>query len=293
MKRSIFQRGITWSMNKFPWVYRTLSDKTYLKLKYKATFGKKLNLKSPATFNEKLQWLKLYDRNPKYSIMVDKYEVKKYVAEIIGEEYVIPTLGVWENFDNIDFNSLPNRFVLKCTHDSGGLIIVHDKENFDKKAARKKINKWLKRNYFWFGREWPYKNVKPRIIAEQYIEDNQAKLNDYKVFNFNGVPKIIEVDYGRFTNHTRNLYGIDWTLIDGRIRYHNNLSAEAEKPKNLEKMLELAKLLSKNIPHVRTDFYLLDDKIYFGEFTFYHGSGFDEFIPYSLGVQFGEWLNLP
>lgn len=151
--------------------FKVLPDKMYLKICYKLATGKKLDLKNPQTFNEKLQWLKLYDRKPEYTRMVDKYEAKKYVAEKIGEEYIIPTLGVWDHFDEIDFDSLPDQFVLKCTHDSGGLVIVRDKAKLDKVAAKQKIEKSLKRNYYYSGREWPYKDVKPRIIAEKYMED--------------------------------------------------------------------------------------------------------------------------
>ena len=165
--------------------FKFMSDEAYLKFMYKLKMKRKLNLSDPQTFNEKLQWLKIYDRKPEYTTMVDKYEAKKYVADIIGEEYIIPTLGVWDRFEDIDFDELPDQFVLKCTHDSGGLVICRDKSKLDLKAAKKKINKSLKRNYYWIGREWPYKNVRPRIIAEKFMTDPTSDdLQDYKFFFF-------------------------------------------------------------------------------------------------------------
>lgn len=271
-----------------------LPDRTYLKLIYRRRMGGRLNLTSPQTFNEKLQWLKLYDRNPEYTTMVDKYAAKKWVANRIGEEYIIPTLGVWEHFDDIDFDTLPNQFVLKCTHDSGGLVIVKDKSKLDKKFAKQKIEHCLKRNYYWAGREWPYKNVPPRIIAEKYMTDESGiELKDYKIFNFEGEPKLIEVDYDCFVEHKRNLYTTDWQYIEAAIQYPTDPNHQIDRPKQLEKMLELARKLSEGIPHVRTDFYCIDDRIYLGELTFYHGSGFEKFDPESLGEEMGKWLKLP
>ncbi len=271
-----------------------ISDEFYLKNLYRKCMNKELNLENPQTFNEKLQWLKLHDRNPEYTKMVDKYEAKKYVASIIGEEYIIPTLGVYDKFEDIDFEKLPNQFVIKCTHDSGGIVICKDKNNLNIKEARKKINKCLKINFYYSGREWPYKNVKPRIIIEKYMEDeSNNELKDYKLFNFNGEPKIIEVDYNRFIEHKRNLYDKDWNYIEAAIQYPTDSDKKIKKPENLAKMLELAKILSKDIPFVRTDFYSIEDKIYFGELTFYHGSGLEEFNPNSFDKELGEWLKLP
>ena len=175
-------------------LFRILPDEIAIKKEFKAAMGYPLNLKNPRTFNEKIQWLKLHDRKPIYTKMVDKYEAKKYVATIIGDEYIIPTLGVWDHFDNIDFDSLPNQFVLKCTHDSGGLVICRDKETFDRENAKRILNRYLKRKYFYIHREWPYKNVKPRIIAEQYMEDSITHdLRDYKISTFNGTAKALFV----------------------------------------------------------------------------------------------------
>lgn len=270
------------------------SDERFLKLQFRARMGKPLNLKEPRTFNEKLQWLKLYDRKPEYTQMVDKYEVKAYVAKLIGEEYIIPTLGVWDRFEDIDFDVLPAQFVLKCTHDSGGLVICKDKSKLDKAAAKAKIEKSLKRNYYLSGREWPYKNVKPRIIAEKYMVDESGiELKDYKVFCYNGQPKAVQVDFDRFIEHKRNVYSPQWELLDVGIQYPRDPNRIIEKPKKLEEMLRLAERLSTGIPHIRTDFYIIKDKIYFGELTFYHGSGYEKFTPEEWDVTFGSWIRLP
>lgn len=270
------------------------TDEKFIKYKFKVRMGYELDLKNPISFNEKLQWLKLHDRRCEYTAMVDKYEVKRYVASIIGEEHIIPTLGVWDKFEEIDFSKLPNKFVLKCTHDSGGVVVCQNKEELDIRSVQKQMNKMLKKNYYWHSREWPYKNVKPRIIAEKYMTDESGtELKDYKIFNFNGVPKLIQVDYNRFTNHKRNLYSTEWEYIDGMIQYPNDPDVVIERPKKLEEMLQFAELLSKGIPHVRTDFYSINGEIYFGELTFFHGSGHERFEPKSLEIQMGEWLKLP
>lgn len=270
-----------------------IPDKLYLKCAFRERMGYPLDLRNPRTFNEKIQWLKLYDRNPLYHTLVDKYEVKRYVAEIIGSEHIIPTLGVWDSFDDIDFDMLPNRFVLKCTHDSGSIVIVKDKGKFHVDDARDKLEKALKTNYYMLSREWVYKHVRPRIIAEEYMEDNkQGDLRDYKVFNFNGIPSIIQVDFDRFVSHKRNLYSKDWDYIEASIEYPNDPATEIHRPKSLEKMLELAEKLSEKIPFVRTDFYLIDDRVFFGEMTFYHESGFAMFTPDSLGIELGKKIYL-
>ena len=271
-----------------------ISDKRFLKILYKNRIGKKLDLKNPNTFNEKLQWLKIYDRNPDYTKMVDKYEVKKYISNLIGEEYIIPTLGVYNNFDEIDFDKLPNEFVMKCTHDSGGNIICRDKTKLDFKVVREKIEKCLKRNYYNVGREWPHKNVKPRIIIEKYMEDeSKEQLKDYKIFNFNGEPELIQVDFDRFKGHKRNIYTTNWKWLNMNLVYEINKDVEIKRPHKLGKLLELARVLSKNIPFLRTDFYVINDKIYFGEITFYPESGFGKFIPKEYDKVLGDMLELP
>jgi hypothetical protein len=258
--------------------------------------GKKLNLDNPITYNEKLQWLKLYDRNPGYTALVDKCEVKVKVAEIIGEEYIIPTIGVYEKFDDIDFDLLPNQFVIKCTHDSGGLVICRDKSKLDISAARNKINKFLKRKYYYQWREWPYKNVKPRIIVEQYMEDTSTReLRDYKFFCFGGVPKLIFIasDRQKAGEETKfDFFDMDFNHLPF-TNGHPNAAVPPAKPAMFEKMKELAAKLSSGIPHVRVDFYEVDGRIYFGEMTFYHWSGMVPFDPEEWDYTLGSWITLP
>ena len=271
-----------------------IPDKLYIKLRYYRRLHKSPNLKHPQTFNEKLQWLKLYNKKAFYTIMVDKYEVKQYIADKIGEEYIIPTLGVWDKFDDIDFNSLPNEFVLKCTHDSGGLVICKDKSKLDIEFARRKISKSLKTNHFWQGREWPYKDVKPRIIAEKFMKDRDFdNLNVFKIFNFNGEPKIIQtIQNDKMPNETIDYFDTDWNLLDLKQNYPNSKNP-LPRPETLNEMLELARILAKDTaPFIRTDFYEINGKVYFSEFTFYSDSGFAKFTPEEWDLKLGNWINL-
>ena len=276
--------------------YRHTDDRRYLEKLYRATFGKELNLENPQTFNEKLQWLKLYDRKPVYTTMVDKYAAKEYVADKIGEEYIIPTLGVWDKFDDIDFDALPDQFVLKCTHDSGGLAICKDKKTFNIEAARKKINRYLKRNYYYTFREWPYKDVKPRIIAEKYMVDESGyELKDYKIFCFDGQPKImfIATDRANPEEETKfDFFDMEFNHLPFQ-NGHPNAKKSIMQPKGFEKMKELAAKLSAGIPQVRVDFYDIDGKVYFGELTFSHWSGFVPFDPEEWDYKLGSWIDLP
>lgn len=270
-----------------------IPDKIFLDLRYWLFFHRRINWNNPQRLTEKIQWLKIYDRNPQYTIMVDKYLAKGYVAEKIGNQYIIPTLTVWENENEIDIGALPDQFVLKCTHDSGGVFICTNKNEFDIDGAKKKIGKRLKNRYYLLGREWAYKNVKPKIIAEEYLIDEETKdLRDYKIFCFNGMPKLIQVDFDRFTNHKRNIYTTEWDRLDAEIQYQSDSLIDIPKPKCLDEMLDLASTLSKGIPHVRTDFYVVNGKIYFGELTLYHGSGFERFKPDSLDYSMGSWIKL-
>ncbi len=284
-------------MNKlFRELSKLIPDKTYLTIKYRIKFRRKLNLKVPKTFTEKIQWLKLYDRKKEYSKLVDKCEVKKHVAEKIGEEHVIKTIGVWERFEDIDFKKLPEQFVLKCTHDCGSVIICDDKSKFNIEVAKKKIKKSLKTNYYWGEREWPYKQVKPRIIAEEYIKDFSGKgLKDYKFFCFNGSVKAL------FVATDRNVEGkevkfdfFDENFIHLNIRNgHDNATVEISRPENFEKMKELAERLSQGFSHARIDFYDVNGKILFGEITLYHFGGFVKFEPEEWDYKFGELIKLP
>ncbi len=276
---------------------KILSDELFLKLVYFVKFNKKLDLKNPKTFNEKLQWLKLHDRRPLYTVMVDKYDVKEYVADKIGEEYIIPTLGVWNNPDDIDFNKLPNKFVLKCTHNSGGLVICKDKKTLDIKSVKAKFKKALEYEYFYLSREWPYKNVQPRIIAEKYIE-NGEKIGEsdalivYKVMCFNGNPKIIQVIQGDKTqNETIDYFDVDWNLLELKQNYENS-SIHLEKPTNLNEMLSLTKKLAGKKPFIRVDWYISKGKLKFSEFTFYSDAGFAKFEPESWDETLGSYINL-
>ncbi len=273
-----------------------IPDKLYLKIRYRARFHKRLNLKSPVTFSEKIQWLKLYDRRPEYAMMVDKYEVKKYVADTIGEEYIIPTLGVWNSFDEIDFDALPNSFVLKCTHDSGGLVICKDKSEFDKSAAKKRIEAAMKAKYYYHGREWAYKMVKPRIIAEQYMEDATTKdLRDYKFFAFDGQTEMLFIATERQEKDSEtkfDFFDMDFNHLDFR-NGHPNADKAPQKPQNFQLMHALSDKLSKGIPHVRVDFYEVDGRVYFGELTFCHWSGLMPFEPHEWDEKLGSFIKLP
>lgn len=275
-------------------VCRMIPDSLWIRLKFLYRMRAYPNLKHPETFNEKLQWLKLHYRKPEFSAMVDKYEVKKIIAERLGEDYLIPTLGVWDCVEDIDFDDLPDQFVLKCTHDSGGLVICREKEKLDREKIKTVLQRSMNRNYYWHGREWPYKNVKPRIIAEQYmVDESGTELKDYKIFNFNGTPKLIQVDFNRFVKHTKNIYDTKWNYLDVTINYPTNPKVKIEKPECLEEMLNIAAKLSAGLPFLRTDFYVINGKIYFGELTFFPGSGFMKITPEGFDLEMGNWILLP
>lgn len=278
------------------WFSRIIPDELYLKILYRGYVGKKLNLDEPKSYNEKLQWLKLHDRNGMYTKLVDKYEVKEIVASLIGSEYIIPTLGIWDSFDEIDFDSLPNRFVLKCTHDSGGVVICKDKSRFDYANARKKLTGSLGKNFYWEGREWPYKNVRPRIIAEAFMEDTSSKeLDDFKFFCFDGQPRALFIATDRqnsLTDTKFDFFDMDYNHLDF-TNGHECAVPTPSKPSTFDIMKELATKLSNGIPHVRVDFYEVDGKVYFGEMTFFHWSGLVPFVPEKWDYTFGSWLSLP
>lgn len=275
---------------------RLLSDKCYLKLYYRARLHKKLNLDNPQTYNEKLQWLKLYNRKPEYTIMVDKLAAKDYVASIIGDEFIIPTIAVYDSVDEIDFEKLPNQFVLKCTHDSGGVVICKDKCSLDIEAAKQKLKKGLESRFDAYTREWPYRDVTPRILAEEYkVDESGVELKDYKWFCFDGQPKalFIATDRGNPTEDTKfDFFDMDFNLLPF-TNGHPHSKKEIKKPCGFETMKEIASLLSQNIPHVRVDLYDINGKIYFGELTFFHWSGFVPFDPEEWDYIFGSWIKLP
>ena len=275
-------------------IFKLIPDKLFLKIKYYYRTGKKLNLDKPVTYNEKLQWLKLHDINDNYTKMVDKYKVKEYVASIIGEEYIIPTLGVYDKFDDIDFEKLPYQFVIKCTHDSGGIVICKDKTKLDIESAKKKIEKCLNRNYFYSNREYPYKNVKPKIIIEKYMEDKENKaIRDYKFFCFNGTPEIMYISENSHTAEQSIAFlDMDYNLTDCKRKDYKDLLPIPKKPKNFDLMKVFSKKLSKNIPHVRVDFYEINGKLYFGELTFYTGSGMIPFKNEEWNKKLGDLIDL-
>ena len=275
-------------------IKKMIPDSIYLMYSFKKQMKYSLNLRKPKTFDEKLQWLKLYNRNPLYATLVDKYAVKKWVADKIGEQYIIPTLGVWNKFDDIDFDKLPNQFVLKCTHDSGGLIIVRNKSEFDVVSARQKLTKCLKRNFYWQSREWPYKNVSPRIIAEPYMEDTTYReLRDYKFYTFNGKPKFLLIAKGRQCNQkTFDYFDMDFNHIDLQDEGVPNSLNAPEKPICFEEMKNMSKILSEGIPHVRVDFYEINGKVYFGEMTFFDAGGFMKAKPISWEIEWGNLIDL-
>lgn len=280
-------------LHKFSYLY---SDEQFLRKLYRLRIGEELNLENPQTFCEKLQWLKLYNRKPEYTQMVDKVGAKEYVANIIGEEHIIPTLGVWDRAEDIDWDSLPNQFVLKCTHDSGGLVICKDKSTLDIKKAVRKLKKSMKRNYFYGNREWPYKNVPRRIIAEQYMEiRGQKDLPDYKFFCFDGEPKYCQVIRDRNTKETIDFYDMEWNHMPfvGLNPIAINGETPVAKPLCIENMICICKKLSKNIPFSRIDLYVIDDKEYFGEITFFPASGIGWFRPEEWNYTFGSWIKLP
>ena len=281
-----------------------IPDKPYLQMMYRLNMGKKLNLKNPKTFNEKLQWLKLYNRKPEYTIMVDKVKAKEYVANIIGEEHIIPTLGVWDDPDDIDFDALPNQFVLKCNHNSGtGMCICRDKSKLDISKVKAELRKGLKENYFLHGREWPYKDVPRKILAEKFMVDDEQhdkaitrgeleELNDYKFFCFNGKPKVLFVASDRSNKVCFDYYDMNLQHLDLK-QGGENYNGEVKLPKSFSEMKELAAKISKDIPHVRTDFYEIKGQIYFGELTFFDSSGFEKFSPECWDEKFGKLIVLP
>lgn len=272
-------------------------DAPYLKVLYLLLVGKRLDIDNPKTFNEKLQWLKLYDRNPEYVKMVDKYAVKDYVAGKIGEEYIIPTLGVWDRAEDIEWDKLPNQFVLKCTHDSGGLVICKDKSQLDKKAAVKKLNKGLKSDYFKIWREWPYKNVPKRIIAEQYIapSNNVKDLPDYKWYCFNGVPKYCQVIQNRSDDEKIDFFDTNWEHQDfiGMNPEAMHALILPACPDHLDTHLHIASVLSDGFAFARIDLYENGGRTLFGEITLFPMSGMGRFEPEEWNYFMGNLIELP
>lgn len=275
--------------------YNDMPDREYLQRRFRAELGRNLNLDSPQTFNEKLQWLKLYNRKPEYTVMVDKYKVREYIAQTLGEEYLIPLLGVWDDPDEIDFDALPDQFVLKCNHNSGsGMCICKNKSKLDIPKVKEELRKGLKENYYIRHREWPYKDVPRKIIAEKYMVDASGDLKDYKFYCFDGAMKFLMINSDRNSDKPTkaDYFDRDFNWLDFTWGY-SHAEVHPEKPEQFEKMVAIAEKLSKGLPHIRVDLYECNGQIYFGELTFFDGSGFDKIEPLEWDYKIGRMLKLP
>lgn len=280
-------------LNKFGGI---LSDKCFVKAIYRLRMHKKLDLSNPQSFTEKLQWLKLYDHNPLYSTLVDKYEVKVWVANRIGNKYVIPTIGVWNSLEAISWNSLPNQFVLKTTFGGGGdgIFICNNKTAIDRSIVKAKLEKSMRTDPYRRLREWPYKNVSRRLIAEQYLEDKSGDLADYKFYCFGGEPKVLLLATNRYTSHNFDYYDMDFNHLSiTSAMGTNNPSLGDCKPDCFDEMKEIARKLSRGLPHVRVDLYCCNGQIFFGEMTLYDSSGLDNLNSEEWNMRFGSWIQLP
>ena len=294
-KRYVTDKNYRILVNAGHGIYNNMSDRDFLEKCFPAWLGYSLNLDSPKTFNEKMQWLKLYDRNPDYSELVDKVEAKTIVEKKVGKQYIIPNIAVWDNPSDIDFTKLPSQFVIKCNHNSGiGMHICKDKGKINELKIKKELIRGLNQDYYLTGREWPYKNVKRRILAEKFmVDESETELKDYKVFCFNGNPEFIQVDFGRFTKHERNLYSTQWEYMGFASLYPTNKEHIIPKPVCLSEMIEIARTLSQGMPFMRVDLYVIGEKIYFGEMTLFHGSGFEPWTPFEWDCKLGDMLILP
>ena len=274
---------------------KVLPDSIYLRMVFFSKLKRKLDLSNPKSYNEKLNWLKINDRKEHYQIMVDKYEAKKYVADKIGEQYVIPTYGVWDRFEDIDFSKLPSNFVLKTTHDSGGVVLINDKNNMDIDKTKDVLEKSLKNNYYYLCREWPYKNVRPRILAEEYMVDEHGDgLKDYKFYCFNGVPKYLYVSQGMNDHKTARVSFItmNWEKAPfGRADYPE-FEALPSKPIKFDKMVSVAKKLSEEQPFLRVDLYEISGEVYFSELTLFPCGGLMPFVPKEWDRKLGDMIEL-
>lgn len=273
-------------------IFNLMPDEMYLKMTYRCRMGTKLNLSNPSTYNEKLQWLKIHDRKPEYTIFADKYAVQEYCAEKIGREYLIPLLGVYQSVEEIPWDNLPKQFVLKCTHSSGTNIICRNKNELDIEQSKRKLHKWLNANYYWRSREWPYNNIVPRIICQELISQDGNIPIDYKVMCFNGKARLIYVHLKRFgSNPTYCFYDRSWNRLEIR-QGPSMLNQNIDKPTCLDEMLSLSELLARDLAHVRIDWFEVGGKLFFVEITFYHASGFDAFDNPEDDLMLGSWINL-
>lgn len=268
------------------WYYRFMFAFTHVRLGFRPYW---LNLKNPKSFNEKINWLKLHERFESGSLLADKVKVREYVANIIGEQYLIPLIGVFENADDIPFDQLPTGFALKANHGSGWNIICTDKSNLNWTATKRQLNKWLSYNSYYLSREWQYKSITPAVICEQLLE---FEIKDYKIFCFDGEPAFIQVDYDRFSNHTRSFYDLQWNKLKFGINYpiHSDISPI---PSTLPDMIRIAKLLAQDRTFLRVDLYEHNNQVFFGELTLYPGGGFEPFLTKSQDFEMGKFIQLP
>ena len=272
-----------------------LSDKNYYRIQYYVMLGRIPNIDNPSLYTEKLQWLKLYDHNPLYTKIVDKFEVKNIISSIIGEQYIIPTLGIWNSPEEVNIDTLPNQFVLKTTFGGGGdgIVICRDKTKLNREKALAKLKKSFNTNPYLRAREWPYKDVPHRIIAEQYLEDDSGELRDYKFYCFGGEPHVVMIASNRFTNHYFNYFDMDFNILPITSAMGTHSNAIINKPMSFNEMKEVATKLSKGFTHVRVDLYSCQGKVYFGELTLYDSSGFDDLSSEEWNQRFGDWISLP
>lgn len=287
--------GNAWMKRSF--IYKHMSDERAIRLRYRYFTGESLNLENPTSFNEKMQWLKLHDRRPIYTTMADKYEAKRFASPIIGEQYIVPNYGVWEDANDINWDSLPKQVVIKCNHGYGGLtgmVICKDISKLDRHDAIKRLNAALKRNYFYTGREWPYKNIKPLILAEKYLGEN---LMDFRVYCFNGEPKLIyayqnvaQEDGTKPELSSCDIFDCDWKPMP--FHQKSMPCGNVARPPHLKEMLEISKKLSKDVPFLRVDFYE-GEQLYLGELTFYPGGGMSSYYPSEWNDILGSWIMLP
>lgn len=272
-------------------ICRHMPDAMYLQWQFHHIYGRRLDLKDPKTYADKLAWLKLNKKDPRLSKLVDKYEVREFVKNKIGEEYLIPCLGVYNCTDEIPWDALPEKYVLKCTHDSASVVLHISNEKFDRQTAIRSLNHHLGRNMYWYAREYAYKDVPPRIICEAFLDDNGKAPADYKIMCFGGEPKYIILDLDRFGDHHRDCYDLNWEKQD-LTTDHEQSNTIVPKPKGFDEMIELARKLSIGFPHVRVDFYNLDGKIYFGEMTFFPWGGPIWFKPDEWNYRLGEMIKI-
>lgn len=273
---------------------RFMSDSAFIKVIYRARMGRKIDLKNPISYNEKLNWLKIHDRKPIYTTMVDKLAAKKFIANIIGEEYIVPVYGEWDSVDEIEWDKLPNQFVIKTNHDSGGVVICRDKSTFDFVAAKKILQKSLKTDYYQHAREWPYKNVKRKIFAEKFLNMGEA-LIDYKVMCFNQKAYAIQLNYESEHRHSQDFYDTNWNILplSQQISYASLSGLDNKRPECFEQMLNMSEKLARDTYCLRVDWFVADGHLYSGELTFFDGAGFSQFDDYSMDIELGKHLMLP